>query len=98
MMTVNGFGVAITIFLIQVWTQSYIMFILCLIFTVIIVVYNVIITKSNVSIQEKYNDTNAKYNATAVDFLQNVKIVKNFDAINYAIRTMNEKFDVVKIH
>ncbi|CDA80830.1 aBC-type multidrug transport system ATPase and permease components [Clostridium sp. CAG:594] len=96
MMTVNGFCVAITIFLIQVWTQSYIMFIVCLIFTIIIVVYNVIITKSNVKIQEEYNDTNAKYNATAVDFLQNVKIVKNFDALNYATATMNKKFDVVK--
>ena len=96
MMTVNGFCVAITIFLIQVWTQSYIMFIVCLIFTIIIVAYNVIITKSNVKIQEEYNDTNAKYNATAVDFLQNVKIVKNFDALNYAIGTINRKFDVVK--
>lgn len=96
MMTVNGFCVAITIFLIHVWTQSYIMFIVCLIFTIIIVVYNVIITKSNVKIQEEYNDTNAKYNATAVDFLQNVKIVKNFDALNYATGTMNKKFDVVK--
>ena len=96
MMTVNGFCVAITVFLIQVWKQSYIMFILCFIFTIIIVIYNVIITKSNVKFQEEYNDTNAKYNATAVDFLQNVKIVKNFDALDYATGTMNKKFDVVK--
>ena len=61
MMTVNGFCVAITVFLIQVWKQSYIMFILCFIFTIIIVIYNVIITKSNVKFQEEYNDTNAKY-------------------------------------
>ena len=96
MMTVNGFCVAITIFLIQVWTQSYVMFIICLIFTIIIVIYNVIITKSNVKVQEEYNDTNAKYNATSVDFLQNVKTVKNFDVLNYATETMNKKFDVVK--
>ena len=96
MMTINGFCVAITIFLIQVWTQSYIMFIVCLIFTIIIVIYNVIITKSNVKIQEEYNDKNAKYNATSVDFLQNVKIVKNFDALNYATNTMNNKFELVK--
>ncbi len=96
MMTINGFGVAITIFLIQVWTQSYIMFIICLIFTIIIVVYNVIITKSNVKIQEEYNDKNAKYNATSVDFLQNVKIVKNFEALNYATNTMKNKFESVK--
>jgi len=96
MMTVNGFCVAITIFLIQVWTQSYIMFIICLVFTIIIVIYNVIITKSNVKVQEDYNDTNAKYNATSVDFLQNVKIVKSFDALNYATNTMDKKFEIVK--
>ncbi len=96
MKTVNGFCVAITIFLIQVWTQSYIMFIVCLIFTIIIIIYNAIIVKSNVKIQDEYNDTNAKYNATAVAFLQNVKIVKGFDALNYATETMNKKFDVVK--
>lgn len=59
MMTVNGFCVAITIFLIQVWTQSFIMFIVCLIFIMIIIIYNVIITKSNVKIQEEYNETNS---------------------------------------
>lgn len=96
MRTVNGFCVAITIFLIQVWTQSYIMFVVCLIFIIIIVIYNVVITKANVKIQEKYNDANAKYNATSVDFLQNVKIVKNFDALNYATITMNKKFDIVR--
>ncbi len=96
MMTINGFCVAITIFLIQVWTQSYIMFIVCLVFTITIIIYNVVITKSNVKIQEEYNDTNAKYNATSVDFLQNVKIVKNFDALNYATNTMNNKFEVVR--
>ncbi len=96
MMTVNGFCIAITIFLIQVWTQSYVMFFVCLLFTIIIVIYNIVITKSNVKIQEEYNEKNAKYNATSVDFLQNIKIVKNFDALNYATNTMNKKFSVVK--
>jgi len=96
MMTVNGFAVAITIFLIQVWNQSYIMFTICIIFIIIIVIYNVIITKSNVKIQDKYNDENAKYNATSVDFLQNIKIVKNFDALDYAENTMDKKFETVK--
>ena len=73
MMTVNGFCVAITIFLIQVWTQSYIMFIVCLIFIIIIVVYNVIITKSNVKIQEEYNDTNAK--EIVEDLIQNGAVI-----------------------
>ncbi len=96
MMTINGFCIAITIFLIQVYTQSHLMFVVCLFFTIIIVVYNVVITKSNVKIQEEYNDKNAKYNATSVDFLQNVKIVKNFDALNYATNTMDKKFKVVR--
>lgn len=96
MQTVNGFCVAITIFLIQVWTQNYIMFVVCLIFIIIIVIYNVVITKANVKIQEEYNDAYAKYNAISVDFLQNVKIVKNFDALNYATITINKKFDVVR--
>lgn len=90
MMTVNGFCVAITIFLIQVWNQSYIMFIVCLIFTIIIIIYNIIITKSNIKIQEEYNDKNAKYNATSVDFLQNVKAVKSFDALNFATNIMDK--------
>lgn len=94
--TVNGFCIAISIFLIQVWTQSYIMFGVCIIFIIIIVIYNVIITKSNVKIQEEYNDKNSKYNATTVDFIQNVKIVKNFDALNYAINKINKKFDLVR--
>ncbi|MEG2348155.1 MAG: ABC transporter ATP-binding protein [Clostridia bacterium] len=96
MMTINGFCVAITIFLIQVWTQSLLMFGICLIFIIIIVIYNIIITKANVKIQENYNYKNAKYNATAVDFLQNVKIVKSFDALDYSVNTMDKKFDLVK--
>ena len=96
LMTINGFGVAITIFLIQVWEQSVVMFFVCVIFIVLIVLYNIILTKNNVKIQEEYNDLNAKYNASAVDFLQNIKIVKSFDALNYACKTMNKRFEFVK--
>lgn len=96
MMTINGFGVAITIFLIHVWRQNHIMFIICLLFIIIIVIYNIIITKFNVKVQEKYNNTYAKYNATSVDFLQNIKIIKNFDALDYATKTINNKFEIVK--
>lgn len=96
MMTVKGFCVAISIFLFQVWTQSIIMFVICIIFIMIIVFYNIMITKYNVKIQDNYNDTNAKYNATAVDFLQNIKIVKNFGALNYASNAINIMFDFVK--
>lgn len=96
MMTINGFLVAIIIFFFEVWSQSHIMFLVSLFFVIIIVIYNIVITRSNIEIQEDYNDKNSKYNATTVDFLQNVKIVKNFDAVNYATKTMNNKFEVVK--
>lgn len=96
MKTVNGFLVAITIFLIQVWTQSYSMFIVCLLFILFIVLYNITITKANVKIEEEYNDKNAKYNTTSVDFLQNIKIVKIFDALDYAGSIMNNRFEIVK--
>lgn len=45
-----------------------------------------------------YQDKNSKYNATVVDFLQNIKIVKNFDALDYADTTINKKFAKVKKH
>ena len=96
MMTINGFVVAITIFLIQVFTQSCFIFIICIIFIILIVIYNIIITKSNVIIQEDYNDKYAKYNATNVDFIENVKVVKNYDALNYAESKINNKFDYIK--
>ena len=94
--TVNGFIVAITIFLIQVFKQSLTMFIICILFIIAIIIYNVIITKFNVEIQEQFNDKLAKYNATSVDFLQNIKIVKNFDALHYASNTINKKFNLCK--
>ncbi len=96
MMTINGFCIAITIFLIQVWTQSIALFFFCLLFITVIVVYNILLTKYNVKVQEDYQDKNSKYNATLVDFLQNIKIVKNFDALDYADDTINKKFDKVK--
>lgn len=96
MMTINGFVVAISIFLFQVWTQSRILFLVCIVFIIVTVIYNVAITKKNIEVQEEYNDTNAGYNATFVDFLQNVKIVKRFDAIDYSVNTSNKKFEKVK--
>lgn len=96
MTSLNGFLVACSIFLIQVWFQSPIMFLICLLLISIIVIYNILITNKNVWIQEKYNSTYAKYNATTVDFLQNIKIVKNFKAVQYAINKITEKFNDVK--
>ena len=96
MMTINGFVVAITIFLIQVFNQSFFIFVICIIFIILIVIYNVIITKSNVIIQDDYNDKYAKYNATNVDFMENIKVVKNYDALNYAETKMNSKFDYIR--
>lgn len=88
MMTVNGFVVAISIFLIQVWFQSIIMFVICTIFIGLIVLYNFVITKKNILIQEDYNTKNASYNSVYVDFLNNIKTIKFFNVSKYA----NEKF------
>lgn len=96
MMTINGFCVAITLFLIQVYKQSIGIFFFCIFFILVIVIYNIIITKRNIEVQEEYQNKNSKYNATLVDFLQNIKIVKNFDALEYATHTMNKKFEKVK--
>ena len=96
MMTINGFGVAITIFLIQVARQNFTIFLICIIFIILIVIYNIVITKSNVIIQEDYNNKYANYNATNVDFIENVKVVKNYDALKFAIFKMNSKFDYIK--
>lgn len=96
MMDVNGFCIAITIFLVGVFTQNKVLFFLCLLFIVGIVLYNIYLTKRNVKISEKYYKTNAKYNATFIDFLQNIKIVKNFEAKDYAVNTIEDKFSSVK--
>lgn len=96
MMTINGFGVAITIFLIQVANQSFFIFLICIIFIILIVIYNIIITKSNVIVQEDYNNKYANYNATNVDFIENVKVVKNYDALNYAESKINDNFTCIK--
>ena len=96
MMTINGFGVAITIFLIQVARQNFTIFLICIIFIILIVIYNIVITKSNVIIQEDYNNKYANYNATNVDFIENVKVVKNYDTLKFAIFKMNSKFDYIK--
>lgn len=96
MMTINGFVVAITIFLIQVFNQSFFIFIICIIFIILIVIYNIIITKSNVIIQEDYNNKHAKYNAISVDFIENIKVVKNYDALNYVLNKINSSFNLIK--
>ncbi len=96
MASVNGFMIAISIFLVQVFRQSLFMFCLCLIFIFLIILYNLLITKANIKVQEDYNDKHSKYNATLVDFLQNIKIVKNFDALDYADHKINQKFEKVK--
>lgn len=96
MMTINGFLIAITIFLFQVWTQSPFLCIMCIFFILLIVFYNFLITKKNVAVQEKYNDTLSKYHSTFVDFLQNIRIVKNFDALKFSTNSIEQKFEPVK--
>ena len=96
MLTINGVIVAITIFLIQVFNQSKLVFIICIIFIIFIIIYNVIISKYNVKLQENYNDIYSKYTATNVDFIENVKVVKNYDALTFATNKINEKFSYIK--
>ena len=82
--TVNGFFISIVIFLIQVINQDRNLFIICLSMLVCMVLYNVLLGKKYVIVQEKYNHSYSKYNATYVDFLQNVKTVKRFNANQFA--------------
>lgn len=94
--TVNGFGISITIFLIQVINQDFKMFFVCLAMVIGIVIYNFALGKKYVAVQEKYNDINSKYNSTYVDFLQNIKTVRRLNAIKYANSKNEEVFkDVV---
>lgn len=88
--TVNGFGISIVIFFIQVINQDFNMFLICLAMVVCMVIYNVWLGKRYVIVQEKYNDSYSKYNSTYVDFLQNVKTVKRLNASKYA-NSKNEK-------
>ena len=93
--TVNGFFISIVIFLIQVINQDRNLFIICLSMLVCMVLYNVWLGKKYVIVQEKYNHSYSKYNATYVDFLQNVKTVKRFNANQFANKKNQELFENV---
>lgn len=94
--TVNGFGISIVIFLIQVINQDFTMFLICLAMIICMVIYNIWLGKKYVVVQEKYNDSYSKYNSTYVDFLQNIKTVKRLNATKYANFKNEEAFkDVV---
>ncbi len=82
--TVNGFGISIVIFLIQVINQDFNMFLICLVMVIMMILYNIWLGKKSVVVQEDYNDSYAKYNSTYVDFLQNIKTVKRLSANKYA--------------
>lgn len=53
--TVNGFGISIVIFLIQVINQDFTMFLICLAMVFCMVIYNIWLGKKYVVVQEKYN-------------------------------------------
>lgn len=93
--TVNGFGISIIIFLIEVINQDFKMFFVCLAMVIFMVIYNIWLGKKYVTVQEKYNDTYSKYNSTYVDFLQNIKTVKRLNAIKYANSKNEESFKEV---
>lgn len=76
--------------------EKFRMLIICIVVLKVIEIGCNMLWNTKVAIQEEYNDKNAKYNATAVDFLQNIQIVKNFDALNYATNTIERRFDAVR--
>lgn len=90
--TVNGFGISITIFFIQVINQDVKMFFICLAMVIGMILYNMWIGKRFVVVQEDYNDSYSKYNSKYVDFLQNIRIVKRLDAVKYANSKNEESF------
>lgn len=93
--TVNGFGISITIFLIQVFNQDIKMFWVCLLMVIFMVLYNIWVGRKYVIYQEEYNDSYSKYNSTYVDFLQNIKTVKRLNATKYANSKNEESFKEV---
>lgn len=93
MSTVNGFIIAISIFLIQVFNQDKKIFIIVLILIVIIVILNMFIGKIAVKVQKNYNEKHSNYNASYVDFLQNLKTTKKLRAFEFASAKVNNKFD-----
>lgn len=90
--TVNGFGISIIIFFIEVINQDFNMFLICLSMVICMVIYNIWLGKKYVVVQEKYNDSYSKYNSTYVDFLQNIKTVKRLNATKYANYKNEEAF------
>ena len=94
--TVPGFFIATVIFLIQVGRQSLFLMFLCFLLVIFIVIYNVKLIKMHTKRREIYNDYNAKYNATSVDILQNISLVKNFEALDFSTDIINQKFNDVR--
>ncbi len=93
MSTVNGFIIAMAIFLYQVYSQDKGIFIFTIGLIIMIIIINIKISKMAVKVQKKYNEENAEYNACYVDFLQNIKTVKKLHAIDFSKNKVNEKFD-----
>ena len=95
MSIVNGFLIAIGSFLVSVFLQDKLIFIFCLILIIIIVLLNTYFGKKNVPLQEEFIEENSKYNSTYVDFMQNIKSLKRFQAIGFGKKKINESFDRV---
>ena len=93
MSTVNGFVIAMTIFLYQVYQQDKGIFIFTIGLIILIIIINMKISEMAVKVQKKYNEENAEYNACYVDFLQNIKTVKKLKAIDFSKSKINKKFN-----
>lgn len=92
MSTVNGFTIALTIFLYQVYHQDKNVFLFTIGLILFIIFLNFKISKLAIKVQRNYNEESAKYNASYVDFLQNMKTVKRLRCITFSKERINTKF------
>lgn len=81
---INGSLIAGIIFLVSVYLQNKMIFMLCLFMLGFIVLFNLYMSKKTLPRQKAYNDTYSKYTSVLTDLLQNMKTIKKLDADDYS--------------
>lgn len=81
---INGSLISGIIFLVSVYLQNKIIFIVCLLMLGFIVLFNLYMSKKTLPRQKAYNDTYSKYTSVLTDLLQNMKTIKKLDADDYS--------------
>ena len=94
---VNGGTISVTIFLITVFLQSHLMFIICLSLIALIIIISIAFSKTLQPKQKNYNVANSKYNASYIDLLQNIKTIKRLEADEYATNRLNNDYKPAKL-